>query len=148
MERLETGYPKHLKKKVKHLINLVDLLDLEQKSSKKLNGVERVQRSIKHKLYPFSNEHVAKYLTGINLNHKNVMVVGSSGDQALSCAFLGAREVCLIDANPLTQSFFDLKLAALKNLSYLSFLEFFDLKNEEQALNISTYNLIKKDLLI
>ena len=73
------------------------------------------------------------------------MVVGSSGDQALSCALLGAKEVCLLDANPLTKPFFDLKLSALKNLDYVSFVNFFNLKNEE-ALSEATYNLIKKDL--
>ena len=147
MERLESGYSKNLKKKVLHLVKIVEILDEEQKNAKKLNGVQRIQRSIKHKLYPFSNEHVTQYLTGLNLKNKNVMVVGSSGDQALSCAFLGAKDVCLIDANPLTKPFFDLKLAALKNLEYSSFLNFFDLKSEN-ALNKKTFDVLKKDLSI
>lgn len=145
MDRLEHGYSKNLKKKVLHLLKLVELLEFEQKNSKKLKGVERIQRSIKHKIYPFSNEQLSQYLTNVNLKNKNVMVVGSSGDQALSAAFLGAREVCLIDANPLTQQFFNLKMAAMKNLDYMSFINFFDLKSED-ALSLETFNSIKKDL--
>ncbi len=145
MERLENGYSKNLKKKAMHLLKIVEILEKEQKASKKLNRIERIKRSISHKIYPFSNEYLTQYLTGLNLKHKNVMVVGSSGDQALSSAFLGAREVLLLDANPLTKPFFDLKLAALKNLDYNTFINFFNLKSED-ALSVQTYEIIKKDL--
>lgn len=142
MDRLESNYSKNTKKKVLHLLKIVNILIREQRSSIKLNQVERIRRSISHKLYPFSNEYLTQYMTNLNLINKNVMVVGSSGDQALCAAYLGAKEVCLIDANPLTKPFFELKLAALKCLSYDDFLDFLDVRRPS-ALNLETFDKIK-----
>lgn len=147
MDMLDNKLPNNIKKKVKHMLSIVELLAKANKANKKLSKVERVRKSITTKLYPFSNEGLSDYFGVLNIKNKNVMVVGSSGDQALCSCLMGAREVLLLDTNPLTQTYFNLKIAALKNLNYEDFKTFFDIRYLE-AHNYNVFNTIKKDLSV
>lgn len=81
------------------------------------------------KVYPFSNEKLMecfKYFKGIG---NKVLTVGSSGDQALTALYHGAKDITVVDANLYTKYYIDYKIAAIKNLSAEDFNYYFlDLK--------------------
>lgn len=89
-------------------------------------GEESVSR-----VYPFSNEHLDNVFKDIDLDGGRALVVGSSGDQALHSVLAGAKEVTIMDGNMWTKPFVELKLAAIKNLNYNEFRQYFssDLRN-------------------
>lgn len=73
------------------------------------------------KVYPFSNEkqiacfdYLKEHLQGVG---KKVLTVGSSGDQALTALYNGAKDITVVDANVYTKYYTDYKMAAIKNLS-------------------------------
>ena len=68
--------------------------------------------------YLFSNENLKEYFSKFNFNGKSVATVGSSGDQALNAVYYGSNRVVVIDGNPLSKSFIELKIAAIKNLDF------------------------------
>ena len=77
------------------------------------------------KVYPFSNEKLMecfKYLKGIG---NKVLTVGSSGDQALTALYYGAKDITVADANLYTKYYTDYKMAAIKNLSADDFHHYF-----------------------
>lgn len=94
-------------------------------------------------LFSFSNENLEEIFKNRNLKNKRVATVGSSGDQVLYSILKGCTDVTLIDANPFTLPYLELKLAAIKNLSYAEFLDYF---NFENILNHKYYSKISHDL--
>lgn len=106
-------------------------------------------------IFPYSNEGIAdsiKAYYNIENNNeekrdflkgKSVATVGSSGDQLLSSILYGAKDVTLIDGNPLSQVFIELKIAAIKNLSMYEYLDYI---NDKNIFNKEYYNKISKDL--
>lgn len=95
------------------------------------------------RIYPFSNENITESLEDIDLLGKSVITVGSSGDQVLNCILKGAKNITLIDGNPLARYYTEIKLAAIKNLDYDECLNFLTAKN---ILSYKYYQKISHDL--
>lgn len=75
-------------------------------------------------VYPFSNEYLDDMFKGIDLNGGRALVVGSSGDQALHAVDNGASDVTILDGNMWAKPFVELKLSAIRNLSFEDFSQY------------------------
>lgn len=76
-------------------------------------------------IYPFTSEHIAGYMKELDLTDKKVITVTGSTDHILNAILQGATEITTFDINPLTKPYMDLKISALKNLSYEDFIKLF-----------------------
>ena len=74
-------------------------------------------------IYPFTSENIAGYMKDLDLTGKKVITVTGSTDHILNAILLGATEITTFDINPLTKPYMDLKISALKNLSYEDFIK-------------------------
>ena len=74
-------------------------------------------------IYPFTSENIAGYMGVLNLTGKKVITVTGSTDHILNAILQGATEITTFDINPLTKPYMDLKISALKNLSYEDFIK-------------------------
>ena len=75
-------------------------------------------------IYPFTSENIAGYMKDLDLTGKKVITVTGSTDHILNAILQGATEITTFDINPLTKPYMDLKISALKNLSYEDFIKF------------------------
>jgi len=75
-------------------------------------------------IYDFSNERLRNLFSSFDLKGKRIATVGSSGDQALYAIFCGCKNIDLIDQNPFTKVWVDLKVAAIKALDHDEFVCF------------------------
>lgn len=73
-------------------------------------------------IYPFTSENIAGYMKDLDLTGKKVITVTGSADHILNAILLGATEITTFDINPLTKPYMDLKISALKILSYEDFI--------------------------
>ena len=89
-------------------------------------------------IYPFTSENIAGYMKDLNLTGKKVITVTGSTDHILNAILQGATEITTFDINPLTKPYMDLKISALKNLSYEDFIK---LLLFESNMNLD-YNII------
>lgn len=89
-------------------------------------------------IYPFTSENIAGYMKDLDLTGKKVVTVTGSADHILNAILLGATEITTFDINPLTKPYMDLKISAIKNLSYD---EFIKLLLFESNINLD-YNII------
>ncbi len=76
-------------------------------------------------MYAFTTENVRGYLSKLKVKGKKVLSVTASGDHLINLALLGATEVHNFDINRNAYFMAELKIAALKVLSYEAFLLFF-----------------------
>lgn len=76
-------------------------------------------------IYPFTSENIAGYMKDLDLTGKKVITVTGSTDHILNAILQGATEITTFDINPLTKPYMDLKISALKNLSYEAFIKLF-----------------------
>jgi len=74
-------------------------------------------------IYPFTSENIAGYMKDLDLTGKKVITVTGSTDHILNSILQGATEITTFDINPLTKPYMDLKISALKNLSYEDFIK-------------------------
>ena len=74
-------------------------------------------------IYPFTSENIAGYMKDLDLTGKKVITVTGSTDHILNAILQGATEITTFDINPLTKPYMDLKISALKNLSYKNFIK-------------------------
>ena len=74
-------------------------------------------------IYPFTSENIAGYMKNLDLTGKKVITVTGSTDHILNAILQGATEITTFDINPLTKPYMDLKISALKNLSYEDFIK-------------------------
>lgn len=77
------------------------------------------------KIYAFTNENINDYIKYFDFNNKNLLTVGSSGDQILNAFFYGTKDITLFDINPYAQYYIYLKIAAILSLDYIEFQSFF-----------------------
>lgn len=89
--------------------------------------------------YPFSNEPLYKEFEHLDFKGKSVATVGSSGDQLLTAIFGGAKKVTLIDGCQIAQPIVELKIAAIKNMDYFEFMDYWE---ELDVLNYNVYSKI------
>ena len=104
-------------------------------------------------IYPFTNENINGYIDMFDLKEKSLLTVGSSGDQAINAILKGCKDITLLDINPFTKYYFNLKKAALLTLTYEEFCKFFCyidypkvFKYNYNAFNYDGYNKLKKVL--
>ena len=76
-------------------------------------------------IYPFTSENIAGYMKDLDLTGKKVITVTGSTDHILNAILQGTTEITTFDINPLTKPYMDLKISALKNLSYEDFIKLF-----------------------
>lgn len=89
-------------------------------------------------VYPFTSENIAGYMNDLNLNGKKVITVTGSTDHILNAILQGTTKITTFDINPLTKPYMDLKISAVKNLSYEDFIQFLLF---EGSMNLD-YNII------
>jgi len=77
------------------------------------------------KIYSFTTENINGYIKYFDFNNKNLLTVGSSGDQVLNAYYHGARDITLYDINPYAKYYLYLKIAAILSLNYIEFKLFF-----------------------
>jgi len=77
------------------------------------------------RIYSFATENVSGYIDYFDFNNKNLLTVGSSGDQILNAFYNGARDITLFDINEYAKYYIYLKIAAILSLSYNEFISFF-----------------------
>ena len=101
-------------------------------------------------LYPFTNENINGYYSNMDFNDKNVLTVVSSGDHIINAILMGASEVDAFDINPLAKYYVELKIAAIKSLSFEEFLLFLynksTFKIPKYYLNKDIYKKIRNEL--
>ena len=102
------------------------------------------------RLYAMTTENLAGILNNIDIEPKSVLTVASSGDQVAESVLHGAEKVTCFDINPFSFYQAKLKLAAIKNLSYENFLNFFCVKkicnSNNRFLNDETLEKLASDL--
>lgn len=93
-------------------------------------------------IYLFTNEQLSEILKNSNLSGK-LLSVTASGDQVLNAILMGAKDVQMFDLNKFAKYFVNLKIEALKNLSYEEFLKLYNIKKEKKHL---VYNALSPSL--
>ena len=75
-------------------------------------------------IYSFTTENIAGYMNELDLTDKKVITVTGSSDHIINVILKGCTDITTFDINPLTKYYMDLKLSAIKELSYKEFLDF------------------------
>lgn len=86
-------------------------------------------------IYPYTNDILSEYENEVK--GKNVLTVAGSGDQALMAVKNGAEQLQMFDINRLSKYYSNLKIAAVKALTYEQYVEFF---NPKEDLFFSSYD--------
>lgn len=89
-------------------------------------------------IYPFTTENIHGYMKDLDLTNKKVITVTGSTDHILNAVLKGSKEITTFDINPLTKMYMDLKISAIKELSYQDFINFLLFESD---LNLD-YNII------
>ena len=76
-------------------------------------------------VYPFTNENIAGYMKDLDLTNKKIITVAGSGDHVINAISRGATDITVFDINPLAKYYLDLRIAAIKNLSYHNYVHTF-----------------------
>lgn len=98
-------------------------------------------------IYAFTTEKLSSYLKLFDLKNKLILTATGSGDQLINAYLLGAKQVDCFDVNQLSGYYLDLKLNALKLLSYQSFQKFlFRSDGKGDVLSLKTFKKIEKQL--
>ncbi len=84
-------------------------------------------------MYVYATEMVSHYYERLGLKGKRVLTVVGSGDQVINALYYGASEVVGYDINRNALYICELKMAAIKTLSYQVFYNF--LLNHRQGLH-------------
>jgi MoaA/NifB/PqqE/SkfB family radical SAM enzyme len=99
-------------------------------------------------IYAFTTENLDGYFSHLNIKDKTILSVGGSGDHLINAYLYGAEKVMCFDSNRLAYFYAELKLKALKNLSFIDFKKFL-LRNPEknnQTFSFETYKSLKTEL--
>lgn len=91
-------------------------------------------------IYLFTTENIAGYMKDLDLNNKKIITVCASGDHVLNAIVKGCKDITTFDINPYTKYYLDLKISAIKELSYECFLDMF-LYDSKSSFD---YNIISK----
>ncbi|MDE1970874.1 MAG: DUF3419 family protein [Patescibacteria group bacterium] len=102
-----------------------DPTDVSGAETRTYDGAESNTMTSKSRMYVYATEMVAEYYARLDLKDKSILTVVGSGDQIINAYFFGAKEVIGFDINTRAPLFADLKINALRELSYEEFLSFF-----------------------
>ncbi len=102
-------------------------------------------------IYPFTTENIAGYFNKENIENKDILTVGSSGDHVFNAKLFGAKSIEIFDINKLSKYYVILKNSGIKCLNYECFLDFFVknkffIKQNKNAFNIEIYKYFRDDL--
>ena len=106
------------------------------------------------RIYTFTTENISGYIDYFDFNNKNLLTIGSSGDQILNAFYSGARDITLFDINEYAKYYIYLKISAILSLSYKEFKAFFfkhtisPFKQNEFMFSKEIFNKIKDNLRI
>ena len=78
-------------------------------------------------VYLFTNDNPEDILSNMNLNGKLISVTGSF-DHQLNAILMGAKNITSFDINNIAKYFAELKLQAIKHLSYEEFMDFYKIR--------------------
>ena len=95
-------------------------------------------------IYPFTTENIAGYMNKLDLTDKKIMTVTGSSDHIINAILRGSLNITTFDINPLTKYYMDLKLSAIKELSYNEFLDFL-LYDTEKSFSYEIISKLKMD---
>ena len=76
------------------------------------------------KIYSFTTENIAGYMDELDLTNKKIITVTGSSDHIINAILKGCLNITTFDINPYAKYYMDLKISALKELSYQEFLDF------------------------
>ena len=112
-----------------------------------LRDIEKEEKNfLKAPIYLYGTEAIGEYYKHLKLKGKSVLTINGSGDQVLNAYYFGAKKVVGFDIVKNTKYMLDLKMAAIKNLSYNEFLDFFGNKKEIGDFDYETYSSLEKYL--
>ncbi|MCK4997253.1 DUF3419 family protein [Candidatus Pacearchaeota archaeon] len=112
-----------------------------------LNQIQNEEQDfLKAPIYLYGTEAIGVYYKKFDLKNKSVLTVNGSGDQVLDAYYFGAKRVVGFDLVKNTKYMLDLKVAALKELDYKGFLDFFGDKSKLGNFNRETYSSLEKHL--
>ena len=74
-------------------------------------------------IYPFTTENIAGYMNDLDLTNKKIITVTGSSDHIINAILKGSTNITTFDINPLTKYYIDLKLSAIRELSFDDFLK-------------------------
>lgn len=91
-------------------------------------------------IYSFTTENIAGYMNELDLTDKKIITVTGSSDHIINSILRGCLNITTFDINPLTKYYMDLKISAIKELSYNEFLDFLLYDTEKSF----SYKIISK----
>ena len=91
-------------------------------------------------IYLFTTENIAGYMNDLDLTNQKIITVTGSSDHIINAILKGCTNITTFDINPIAKYYMDLKLAAIKYLSYNEFLNFVLYDTDESF----DYEIIKK----
>lgn len=89
-------------------------------------------------IYLFTTENIAGYMKYLDLTGKRIITVTGSSDHIINAILKGCIDITTFDVNPITKYYMDLKLTAIKELSYNKFLDVFLYDSKDSF----SYNII------
>jgi hypothetical protein len=99
------------------------------------------------RIYPFTTERLDQYLPLLSLSERPVFTVCGSGDHLLNSILLGVRDISAFDINVRALWWSELKVSALRRLTFDEFTTFFLPSLETSKIDIlfnqETYNRIR-----
>jgi len=99
-----------------------------------------------NKIYSFATENIS-YIDKLPMrNLSSALVITGSGDQAIFLTEKGVRNITCLDINYLANYYAQLKISAIKSLSYDEFILFFGNYNKEQTFNYHVYKKLTHNL--
>ena len=91
--------------------------DIDNDKGTEKSKLTRLQEEFRT-VYPFTTENIAGYMEDLDLNNKRIITVTGSTDHIINAIARGATDITTFDINPLAKYYMDLRLAAIKALSY------------------------------
>ena len=77
------------------------------------------------RIYTFTTENISGYINYFDFNNKNLLTVGSSGDQVLNALLSEPEKIDAFDISIFPRYFLELKIAAIKTLTREEYISFF-----------------------
>lgn len=125
---------------------LIEVEMNKENAQTRISKLKEKPMSVNSPVYLYATEMVSAYYSILNIKNKNIMTICGSGDQVLDAFFMGAKSVIGFDLNQSSEFITNLKIAAIKELSYGEYLEFIGNKLSNKRLNYNIYKKIKTNL--
>ena len=110
-------------------------------------SIRKQGKSISKFDVPYIHSNEGDFYSRLDLKGKDVLTVGSSGDQALYSLLNGAKSVTVFDMNPFVKYYYELKASAIMNLTRNESLKLFSLKAWKEKVDFSsTLERLKEDM--